>query len=225
MNYSVVIPAYNAFETLAETLDSILAQSIAPAEVILVDDGSTDSTLEIATAYPGLVRVVSQSNRGCGNATSTGLELTKYPIIATCDADDIWLPHKMKQQLDYLDTHPESSIICSQLRLFHHHHFDREGGPIKDGYLRSTLVIRRAVYDLIGAILDYSGSRGDLIDWFARCRDAGLSIDLLPEVLCLRRIIPGSVSYGRNKELDRGYVMAAQRAILRKKLKQAESSS
>ena len=220
MNYSVVIPAYNAHETLVETLDSVFAQSISPAEVIIVNDGSTDSTIEIATSYSKTLKVVSQHNQGCGKATSTGFALAKFPIIATVDADDIWLPNKMKQQLDYLETHSESKIICSQLRLFHHHHPNREGGAIKDGYLRSTLVIRRLVYDLIGDIIDPPGMRGDLIDWLARCRDAGINIDLIPEVLCLRRIRPGSLSFGRNKELDRGYLDVARRHLIRKKLNQ-----
>lgn len=223
LNYSVVIPAYNASETLAETLDSVLGQSITPAEVIVIDDGSTDETARMVSSYPAPVRLVSQSNHGCGHATSTGIELSEHPIIAGLDADDIWLPHKMQRQLDYLATHPETSIVCSQWRLFQHNNPDRENGPVKDGYGRSTLVIRREVYEQIGKIVDPPGNRGELIDWLARCRDAGLSIDLIPEVLSLRRIIAGSLSYGRNQELDRGYLDVARRAILRKKLKQQEA--
>ena len=224
MSYSVVIPAYNASETLVETLDSVFAQTIPPGEVLLINDGSNDRTLEIATAYSKSLVIVSQTNQGCGKATSVGIQLAKYPIIATVDADDIWLPHKMKRQLAHLQANQEISILCSQLRLFHHNNHNRDGGSVKDGYGRSTLVIRRTVYDLIGEIIDPPGNRGDLVDWLARCREHGLTIGLLPEILCLRRIIPGSLSYGRNKELDRGYLDVARRAILRKKLNQGKGT-
>jgi glycosyltransferase involved in cell wall biosynthesis len=218
MKYSVVIPAYNAAQTIVETIDSVLSQSVPPSEVIVVNDGSTDNTLQILSQYSDSVKVLTQRNQGCGKATSLGFQTAKFPIIASVDADDIWLHHKMKVQLDYMSAHPECSIICSQLRLFHHLHPDRENGAIKDGLGRSTLVIRREVYELIGDIIDPTGSRGDLVDWLARCREAGLYITLIPEVLCLRRIIPGSLSYGRNETLDRGYLEVARRAILRKKL-------
>ncbi len=218
MKYSVVIPAYNAAETISETIDSVLSQTAAASEIIVINDGSTDKTLQILSSYGDSITVISQNNQGCGKATSLGFKSSKYPIIATLDADDIWLKDKMRIQLDFLNTHPNSLIVCSQLRQFHHNQIDRENGLIRDGYGRSTMVIHRKVYELIGDIIDPIGNRGDLVDWLGRCRDAGIKIDFIPEVLCLRRIIPGSLSYGRNKELDRGYLEVARRSILRKKL-------
>lgn len=218
MNYSVIIPAFNAEQTISETIASVISQSAPPAEIIVVNDGSTDRTLEIASSFGSTITIHTQANFGCGRATSVGMKIAKYPIIATVDADDIWLQQKMRMQLDFLNTHPESSIVCSRLRLFHHPHSHSSDGPIKDGYVRSTMVIRCLVYERIGDIIDPVGNRGDLVDWLARCRHSGINIDLIPEVLALRRIIPGSLSYSRNPLQDRGYLEVAKRAILRKKL-------
>ncbi len=94
---SVVIPAYNAADYIAATIQSVLAQSVRPREVIVVDDGSTDATREIAATFP--VTLIAQSNRGCSVARNTGTEAASGEFIAYLDADDLWHPHKLARQL------------------------------------------------------------------------------------------------------------------------------
>jgi len=96
---SVVVPAYNAAGTLGRALDSIAAQTLAPAEVVVVDDASSDATGAIAEAHPLRPRVVRHArNRGGGAALHSGLEAARHDWVAFLDADDEWLPTKLSRQ-------------------------------------------------------------------------------------------------------------------------------
>jgi hypothetical protein len=96
---SIVIPCFNAERWIAETISSALSQSVPPAEIVIVDDGSTDGTARIATSFaqthPDLLRVISQSNKGAPAARSAGLESTSSPYISFVDADDRLLPEAL----------------------------------------------------------------------------------------------------------------------------------
>lgn len=93
---AVIIPAFNAAGTIGETLDSVVAQTLRPSEVVVVDDGSTDATAVIAQARG--VRVISVPNAGAASARNVGLRATTAPWIAFLDADDIWEPDKLACQ-------------------------------------------------------------------------------------------------------------------------------
>lgn len=115
---SVVVPAYNARPFIAETLEAILAQTLPPDEVIVVDDGSTDATLEELARFRADIKVVSQSNRGAGGAHTTGFSMAKGDYVARCDADDIWAPTKLERQSEALVTHPDVDIAFAGAQVF-----------------------------------------------------------------------------------------------------------
>ena len=164
MSYTVIIPAYNAAGTIAETIESALRQTIAPARIYVVDDGSTDATCAVAEAFGGSVEVFSQINQGPGAAMSLGLRQCDTPLIATLDADDIWLPEKTQRQMDYLRRHPNCQGVFARMR-----HFGEavERDVVQDGWVRSTMLIRRSAYDCLGDVVDLPGKLGELIDWLA----------------------------------------------------------
>ena len=97
---SVVVPVHNGERFLAEALDSVFAQEYEPLEVIVVDDGSTDGSIEVARRYP--VRLVWQENRGVGAARNVGIATSTGAFVALLDQDDVWLPGKVSRQVDYL---------------------------------------------------------------------------------------------------------------------------
>lgn len=102
MPVAVVIPAYNAERTLAETLASALAQTHAALEVIVVNDGSTDGTLEIAESFArsdSRVRVITLPNGGVARARNAGIAATRAEYIAPLDADDLWHPERIARHL------------------------------------------------------------------------------------------------------------------------------
>ena len=96
---SVVMPAYNAERYIREAVDSVLAQTHLERELIVVDDGSTDGTGAILASYGDSIRVISQKNQGSGAACNNGVQAARGPWIALVDADDLWLPQKLEQQL------------------------------------------------------------------------------------------------------------------------------
>ena len=103
MNVSVVIPAYNAERHLADAVRSALGQSVTPNEVLIVDDGSDDTTGAIAQGFGARVRYVRQSNQGVAAARNRGIELATSDLIAFLDADDQWMPSKLAVQLGALN--------------------------------------------------------------------------------------------------------------------------
>src|SRR4030095_8891170 len=92
---SVVIPSYNAARWLAGSLDSIFAQTVAPGEVVVVDDGSTDDTPAILRAYGDRLHVVRGTHGGLAAARNLGLAVARGDWIAFHDADDLALPARL----------------------------------------------------------------------------------------------------------------------------------
>src|SRR5438874_2268449 len=90
--FSVIIPAYNRATLIGQTLDSVFAQNRNDMEVIVVDDGSTDGTLDIVARYGDRVRILQQSNKGPGAARNAGLRAATGDYVAFLDSDDVWFP-------------------------------------------------------------------------------------------------------------------------------------
>lgn len=216
MTYSVAIAAHNAAETIAETLKSVLSQTVPPNEIIVVDDGSDDATAQIAREVSPDVTVLTQPNAGCGSACTRAIRATACGIVATVDADDLWLPSKMQQQLDLLQASDVRTLVFAKHRQFHHGAADMTSGAVRPGLTRSDLVFRRKVFEEVGPIFDPPGGRGDMVDWLARAREIGCPFKIIDDVLVMRRIIPGSLSYGRDATKDAGYLAVAHRAIQRR---------
>ncbi len=128
---SVVVPAFNAERYLCATLNSILGQSLTPHEIIVVNDGSTDSTLQIISDFSHVyssVLVISQDNQGLPAARNAGKELATGNYIAFCDSDDLWEPEKLKRQVTYLEMHPEFLAAVSMYSTFTNNQIHRMSG-------------------------------------------------------------------------------------------------
>ena len=116
VDVSVIVPAYNADRTLRRALASVKAQTAAPREVIIVDDRSTDSTVEIAEQFARSCRegeaVVIRllANRGPGSARNRGWERARGEYIAFLDADDAWYPEKLELQYAWMAAHPNIEV-------------------------------------------------------------------------------------------------------------------
>jgi glycosyltransferase involved in cell wall biosynthesis len=132
---SVVIPAYNAEDEIRETLASVLAQTRPPFEIIVVDDGSSDRTAEVARSSEG-VTVVSQTNAGVAAARNRGIGLASQPWIALLDADDHWLPEKLALQWEALEA--TGARLCATDFSFVHPNGERSMGALDTnrGYRR-----------------------------------------------------------------------------------------
>jgi glycosyltransferase involved in cell wall biosynthesis len=115
---SVIIPTYNCARFLAESLESIFAQTVAPAETIVVDDGSTDTTPDLLARYAGRITVVRGQHGGYGAARNLGLARARGQWIASHDADDVALPDRLAFQLEFVRRHPDiDAVFCNGERM------------------------------------------------------------------------------------------------------------
>jgi glycosyltransferase involved in cell wall biosynthesis len=114
---SVVVPTYNRAWCLAEALNSVLAQDVAGVELIVVDDGSTDGAPQLLAGYGESIRVLRQDNRGVSAARNAGIAAAQGELVAFLDSDDLWLPGKLRAQVDFFAAHPEA-LICQTEELW-----------------------------------------------------------------------------------------------------------
>jgi glycosyltransferase involved in cell wall biosynthesis len=121
-NYSVIIPARNAAPTIERALRSVLGQTLPASEILVVDDNSTDRTVECASACGNsLIRILHSSRpRSAGAARKTGVANAKTQWIAFLDADDWWEPRKMETQLGMLES-SKSAAVCASAYVLHRH--------------------------------------------------------------------------------------------------------
>ena len=119
-DYSVTttIAIYNGATLICRAIDSVCSQLHPVDELLVVDDGSTDSTLDIVRSYRGRVRCIHQSNRGVAAARNTGIENATSSWIAFLDHDDKWLPQKLEKQLSALRSSPQAAL-CYSAYWFH----------------------------------------------------------------------------------------------------------
>ncbi len=117
MDFSVVIPAYNGQATIAETIRSILAQSHPAREIIVVDDGSTDATRDVLSAFGDQIVLLTQANAGVQAARNLGVNRSSADWIAYCDQDDLWQPTYLAAQSALLTAAPEVGFSFSNFRV------------------------------------------------------------------------------------------------------------
>ncbi len=104
---SAVIPAYNAAKYVERAIESVLAQTRKADEIIVVDDGSTDNTADVVRQFGDKVKFIRQENAGASVARNTGIEAATSEWISFLDADDEWLPEKLKLQTEHLQRNPD----------------------------------------------------------------------------------------------------------------------
>jgi hypothetical protein len=138
-------------------------------------------------------------------------------LIATLDADDLWMPDKAARQIDYLERHPGVAAVFTRLANFRGTPDAADHGGAYDGWLRTTMMIRTPAAIANGPVADPPGRAGDMVDWLARLRERGNETVMLPEILALRRVRSGSLSNRSRAELGKSYLQVAREAMLRRR--------
>lgn len=116
---SVVIPAYDAEGFLARAVESVLGQSIPPREILVVDDGSTDGTADVARRLGERIRYLRQENAGPSGARNRGIGAAAGEWVAFLDADDWWLPRRLERGLAVAGRYPGLNWVAGRYRLLH----------------------------------------------------------------------------------------------------------
>jgi len=204
---SVVVPAYNEERHVAEALDSVMAQTRAPLELIVVDDGSTDGTAGVVRGYGDRVRLIEQENRGCPGAFDTGFREARGEFVALCPADDRWEPRKLEWQQDALAQYPEVDVAFGAARRFGLVSGDHLR-PLRTGVLDSSwfaremypenliadpsAVVRRSLYLDLGG---YEPLVGEDYEFWMRALAADATFYFDPRLVVRLREHGGNLSY------------------------------
>jgi glycosyltransferase involved in cell wall biosynthesis len=191
---SVVIPTYNGQRYILATLDSVLAQKHRPLEILVVDDGSTDSTKEIVRDYAPEVRLIEQERRGHPAARNVGIRAATGEFLGFVDHDDLWSPDKLERQLASFSRNPELDLVFGHIQNFFTPEMTAEEreriavplGPLP-GLLQGSMLARRRSFDRVGLFREDRGM-GDFLDWYGRAMLAQMKMEMLPETVVHRRI-------------------------------------
>jgi glycosyl transferase family 2 len=203
--FSVVIPAYQAAKTIAETMASVLDQTVRPAEIIVCDDGSTDELEEALEPFRDEIVLLRQSNRGAASARNRGLAVASGDFVAFLDSDDVWLPEYLHRQGDLAAARPDLDLLSTDV------YYEQGGevvGRFYDGISFDVTDQRRAIFRacFVGwpaarrtRLVDTGGFDESLAiaeDWdaWARLILSGSKAGLVPEALVRYRFRPGSLA-------------------------------
>jgi len=214
---SVIMPAFNCEEFIGESIESVLAQDYENVELLVVDDGSTDSTPDVVRSFGSAVNLLHCPKGGAAAARNYGMNVAGGEFVSFLDADDIWHPQKLSTQFNYIDGRNEVGIVFSAWQEWEP---DEAGAwhipapflepiatstpdPQYCGWLYSrllldcelhtiTVLIRKSVIDSIGRMNTDLASGEDYEYWLRVSRQ--FEIHKLRDVVALYRIRPGSLA-------------------------------
>lgn len=119
---SIVLPLYNKEKWIVPTLNSVARQTYTRWECLIIDDGSTDASLSLVEDFirttPGTWKLLSQANAGQSHARNAGIDLAAGDYVAFLDSDDLWLPNKLREQVDFLEGHNDVDALVSGYIIF-----------------------------------------------------------------------------------------------------------
>ncbi|MDH4209610.1 MAG: glycosyltransferase family 2 protein [Anaerolineae bacterium] len=191
---SVVVPVYNCERYLPEALESVLAQTYRPIEIIVVDDGSTDGSADAAQRLGPTVRYCWQSHSGASAARNRGVDLAKGGFLAFLDADDLWLEAKLALQLAAFEADPTLDIVFGHVQQFPSPDLEdsakvrlRYSAEKLPGHVPSTMLITREAFLRVGPFESH-WRLGEFMDWYLRALERGPKTLMLPDVLARRRL-------------------------------------
>lgn len=143
---SVVIPNYNYGRFLKQCIDSILKQTYTNLEIVVVDDGSSDESLDVLSQFSDKITLCSQSNLGVNSARNLGIKVAKGSLIALCDSDDYWHPSKLESQMLMFKLHPTAVLVSCSVQEFGSQESDFViRHPLKSGHLGKEYALNPGV--------------------------------------------------------------------------------
>ena len=204
---AAIIPTFNAARTLPQAIDSALAQTHQPLEIIVVDDGSTDGTGDLLRRYSARISVIRQENRGVGAARNVAARSTDARYLAFLDADDYWYPEKIARQLEVFAQYPEVILVATKLitvdsqgrRIFkipipasltdrpvslYRHLLMRGNHPIGT----SAVMLRKDIFDGTNGFIEQRGLLSTDYEFWLRIAESGPFYILAQELAAYREL-------------------------------------
>jgi glycosyltransferase involved in cell wall biosynthesis len=209
---------HNGAPYIRDAIQSIHDQTLAPFETIIVDDGSTDETRALVLTIPQ-VTYIHQNKSGQASARNHGFEKSTGDFLAFLDADDIWLPNKLAQQVAELQNSPELDCVFGLAVEFRGSRPSRQQidqGQTQEALLPGAMLIRRQRFETVGPY-NTQWRVGEVVDWYARAVDAGLRMRCLRSVVLLRRLHQDNLGR-RTVNPAQDYLSVLRHALKRRRL-------
>ena len=228
MRISCILPVFNGERFLAEAIVSVLDQGYRDMELIAVDDGSTDGTMDVLAGFGDQVRVLRQDHKGCAAARNLGLREATGSFIAFQDADDLWVPGKLEMQTSRFRARPELELCVGMIQNFWMDEVAEEGRayagqkfaePIP-GFLLAAMLAKKSLFDRVGGFNEEC-RRGSDTEWFLRAREAGAVEEAPRKMVARRRLHSGNMS--RGDLAGRDTLLASMKASLDRRRKAGQT--
>jgi glycosyltransferase involved in cell wall biosynthesis len=220
---SVIVPVFNGERYLAAAIQSVLDQTLPAAEVIVIDDGSTDRSAAIAHNFGAAVRYQRQPRRGSPDAArNRGVELARGEYFAFLDQDDLWMSNKLEMQLAACAADDALDMVFGHVEQFLSPDLPAETirrmrypTGIVPGRILSAMLVRRSAFLRVGWFLTRWQLSG-FVDWYARAREIRLKEIMLRQIVARRRIHTANLNIVRRAEqID--YVRAVKASLDRRR--------
>jgi glycosyltransferase involved in cell wall biosynthesis len=222
LRISVVVPCYNAARYVADALASISDQPTLPAEVIVIDDGSTDDSHAVVERFAPLVWCIRQDNRGISDARNRGISLASGDAIAFLDADDVWTPGSLSARANILSADPSVECVAGMVEQFISPELPDElrrtlvcAPGASAARVAGTMLVRRHVFDRVG-LFDASFQVGETLDWVARADAAGVVTRTIDTVVLRRRVHDANTT-ARNARIKSDYLRVLKASLDRRR--------
>lgn len=188
---SVIIPFYNASLFIKEAIESVLNQDFKQLEIIAVNDGSNDNSLDVVKAINDpRIRIASQVNAGASVARNHGVNLAKGKYICFLDADDFWTPNKLSLQMSEIEKNSEINMVFGNVKEFYDESvlsYMTSTEKVFVGYSAISILISKIDFLKVG---EFQGKWqvAEFIDWYDRTKSLNFKEIIIPEIVAFRRI-------------------------------------
>jgi glycosyltransferase involved in cell wall biosynthesis len=218
---SVIVPVYNGVDYVGDAIRSLLEQTRPASEIIVVDDGSSDSTASVVKSFGNRVRLIIQKNQGAAVARNTGISAASQPYIAWLDHDDLATPRRFEVQLAAFEATPAPDVVFGAMTQFISAELSVEAAAAlrcderpQPSPLPSCFMAPRVVFDRIGMLP--CDSEAEFVAWYMRAIEEGLRIAFVPDVIAHRRIHGANQSF-RNDGVRRAYLRIVKASLDRRR--------
>jgi glycosyltransferase involved in cell wall biosynthesis len=219
---SVLVPTFNGRKYIGETLESVLAQTYGALEVIVVDDGSTDDTAEVVSAFAPRVKLIRQPQSGHPAARNRGVRESTGEFLSFLDHDDLWSPRKIEAQMECFRADPSLDLAFGHIQNFFSPELTEEECALVSvplhplpGLLQGAMLARKTSFLCVG-LFSEERDMGDFLDWYGRAMILNLRTHMQPETVLRRRI--HSANYQRtHKHLRKQYLPALKQLLDRRR--------
>ncbi len=217
---SVILPVFNGEKFLSEAVQSVLNQNYQRLEIIIIDDGSTDSTKKVALGFSNKIKYFYQENGGPAKARNFGLSVATGNFIAFIDADDVWVKDKLSLQLALFEKNREVGVVIGltfKTSFLSKDELDNAMINPKGFFhlLLGSSLIKKSVFDDIG-LFDEDLFLGDDTDWFNRAKENRVPIAILRDIVQYYRIHEDNIT--NDKRRSNHYVFRVLKKAIDRKM-------